>query len=308
MNINLSVKLCDINLKNPTILSSGIMGVTGSSVCFVAENGAGAVTMKSIGLNERIGHKGTIIHAFEFGNINAVGLSCPDLDTAIKEIIYAKKNCSAPVIASIFAFNKKDYSTLTRRVTSARPDLIEVNISCPNVGSEGGKPFGIDPIISAEITSIVKKNTDIPVFVKLTPNTSDIVEIAKSVEDAGADGITAINTLGPGMAIDIESARPILKNKVGGMSGPCIRPIAIRCVYEIYKKVSIPIIGVGGITTGKDAIEMIMAGATAIGIGSGVYVRGLEVFKKITDEMRDFMLAHDYNSLDQIRGAAHEFE
>jgi len=180
-----------------------------------------------------------------------------------------------------------------------------LNISCPNVSDEFGRPFACDAGDAARITATVKEITSIPIIVKLSPNVTDISAIAASVEQAGADAIAAINTLGPGMVIDIHSGQPILANKVGGVSGPAIRPMAVRCVYDIYRTVEIPIIGIGGVTDERDAIEMIMAGATAVGVGSAVRYRGLEVFETILDEMRAFVVEESHANLSRLRGIAH---
>ena len=304
--MELTIKLGKIKLDNPIVLASGILGVSGSSLVNVSKKGAGAVTTKSIGLKERKGHPAPCILTYEAGMINAVGLSTPDLKQSIEELAYAVKKSPSPVIASIAAHTIKDFGKLAKEVSKAKPALIEANISCPNVDDEFGKPFAFNPKQSAAVTRIIKKNTKIPVFVKLSPNTPDIVEVAKAVEKAGADGITAINTVGPGMIINIETAKPILSNKAGGLSGPAIKPVAVRCVYEIYKAVKIPIIGTGGITNGRDAIEIIMAGASAVGVGSAVYYRGIDVFSKISEEISDFMQQNSYTKLSELRGIAHE--
>jgi dihydroorotate dehydrogenase (NAD+) catalytic subunit len=287
------------------VLASGFLGTTGASLVNVANNGAGAVTSKSLGLDERKGHPGPVVAEWENGLINAVGLSGPGIEEGIHEIKYAVRNSKAPVIASIFASTVRDFGKAAREISKARPCFIEANISCPNVEAEFGKPFGTDPIVSARVTRIVKKNTDIPVIVKLTPNVPNIKLIANAVEKAGADAICAINTVGPGMVIDIDAAKPVLSNKAGGLSGPAIKPIAVRCVYDIYETVKIPIIGLGGITYGKDAVEMIMAGAAAIGIGSAIHYRGIDVFKKVCSEIKEFLDKNRYSSLDEIRGIAH---
>jgi len=304
--VDISTKICGVMLSNPTTLASGIMGVTGASLCFAAKNGAGAVTTKSIGMEERKGHPCPIFLEWEKGMINAVGLSSPGIDSCIEELRFAVKNSKSPVIASIFAPTTKQFGEVARHVSKIRPNLVEVNISCPNVEAEFGKPFATDPQAAADVTRIVKKNTGIPVIMKLSPNVSNIKVIAKAVEKAGADAICAINTVGPGMLIDIKAGKPLLANKAGGLSGPAIRPVAVRCVYDIYETVKIPIIGTGGITYGKDAVEMIMAGASAVGIGSAVYYRGIDVFRKVCDEIIDFMEKEGYSSLNQFRGIAHE--
>lgn len=304
--MNISTRLCGIKLENPTVLASGILGTTGASLVNVAKHGAGAVTSKSIGLEERAGHPNPVLVEWEKGFINAVGLSNQGVDESIEEIRYAVKHSSSPVIASIFGATVKDFGIIAKLISKAKPKAIEVNISCPNVEAEFGKPFGTDAAISAKVTRIVKKNTSIPVIVKLSPNVPNIKLIALAIEKAGADAISAINTVGPGMVINIETAKPILANKVGGVSGPAIRPIAVRCVYDIYSVVKIPIIGIGGVTYGRDAIEMFMAGASAVGIGTAVYYRGIDVFRKVSEEIKEFMLKNGYGSLKEIIGRVHE--
>ncbi|MBW2977712.1 dihydroorotate dehydrogenase [Candidatus Woesearchaeota archaeon] len=304
--VDISTILCGIRLENPTILASGILGTTGASLVNVLNHGAGAVTSKSIGLEERKGHPNPVFIEWEKGFINAVGLSGQGIEESVEEIKYAVENSESPVIASIFASNVKEFGVVAKEISKAKPNFIEVNISCPNVEAEFGKPFGTDPDVSAKVTKIVKKNTSIPVIVKLSPNVSNIKLIAKAVEKAGADAISAINTLGPGMVINLETAKPILANKAGGVSGPAIKPIAVRCVYDIYSTVKIPIIGTGGVTYGRDAIEMFMAGASAVGIGTGVYYRGVDVFRKVSEEIEEFMEKNGYNKLKEIIGMAHK--
>jgi dihydroorotate dehydrogenase (NAD+) catalytic subunit len=164
----------------------------------------------------------------------------------------------------------------------------------------------LDAQTAAHVTRATKEATDIPITVKLSPNTPDLVAIAQAVVEAGANALTAINTLGPGMVIDLDSGQPVLANRVGGVSGPAIRPIAVRCVYDLYRAVEAPIIGTGGVISGRDALEMILAGATLVGVGSAVYWRGLEAFSSIRDEMRNWMSAHQVRSLSEIRGRAHD--
>jgi len=301
----LETKLCGVRLRNPTVLASGILGVSGASLAKVARKGAGAVTSKSVSIEERKGHPCPILLTYEAGVMNAVGLSNPGVDKIIDELRFYKQNSNAPLIASIFASKTKDFGICAKKISEAKPDLIEVNISCPNVEAEFGKPFAADVRMAAAVTRAVKKNTKIPVFVKLSPNVPDIASIAKSVEKAGANGITAVNTVGPGMIINIEAGKPLLANKAGGMSGPAIKPIAVKAVYDIYSAVKIPIIGTGGVTTGRDAVEMFMAGATAVGIGSGVYYRGVDIFKKVCDEIAEFMRRHGYNKIKEMIGIAH---
>ena len=300
----IKTKIANIKLDNPTILASGILGVTGSSLVNVADNGAGAVTSKSICLEERKGHSNPVLVEWEHGFINAVGLSNQGIEESLEEIRFAIRKTKKPVIANIFASRFEDFGIVAEQVSSAKPALIEVNISCPNVEDEFGKPFASNPEYARKVTEIVKNNTKIPVIVKLSPNVSDIKVIAKAVEEAGADAINAINTVG-GMVIDVYAAKPVLANKFGGLSGPAIKPVAVKCVYDIYKTVNVPIIGTGGIAYGKDVVEMMMAGASAVGIGTAVYYRGIDVFKKVCKELGEFMAKEGYSNLKQIIGKAH---
>ena len=302
----LSTELAGIKLENPTVLASGILGVTGSSLAAVAKAGAGAVTTKSISLKERKGHPTPVIATYEQGMVNAVGLSNAGAEETLAEIEFAVKNAGAPVIASIFASTITEFGKVAEVVSKANPHIIEVNISCPNVEDEFGRPFACDPGIAAVVTKKVRKSTKLPIFIKLSPNVHNVGPIAKAVQKEGADGITAINTVGPGMLINIEAAAPILTNKVGGVSGPAIKPIAVKCVYEAYKATKLPIIGTGGVTTGRDAVEMIMAGASAAGIGTGVYYRGTEIFSKVSKEIQEFMDKEGHRSIKEMRGIAHE--
>ncbi len=302
----LSTSLAGVELRNPTVLASGILGTTGSSLIKVAKEGAGAVTTKSISLKERKGHPTPVITTYENGIINAVGLSNPGVDEFLPELKKAVEGAGVPVIASIFASTLTEFGEITEIISKAKPSIIEVNISCPNVQDEFGRPFACDPGISSVLIKKVKKKTSIPVFVKLSPNVQNISEVALAVKKEGADGITAINTLGPGMQINIEAAKPVLSNRVGGVSGPAIKPIAVRCVYDIYKATKLPIIGMGGVTNARDAIEMIMAGATAVGIGSGIYYGGTKLFREIPGEMEKFMEKEGYSKIEEMRGIAHE--
>ncbi len=306
MKINLSTKICKTKLRNPTVLASGILGITASSLVRVAKSGAGAVTTKSIGPVKREGHKTPVVAVLENGMLNAVGLSCPNIDEAIDELKKAVRNSGVPVIASIYGKTASEFGDVAEKVSGAKPDFIEANISCPNVEDEFGKSFGCDPKSSAMVVEAIKNKTKIPLIVKLTPNVSDIKTIAGAVEDAGADALSAINTVGPGMLINAETVRPVLTNKTGGLSGPAIKPIAVRCVYEIYETVEIPIIGVGGIQTGNDAVEMMMAGASAAGIGTGVMNKGIGIFMNVCNEIEEFMKKNNYSKLSEIIGKAHE--
>ena len=305
--VDLSTNLCGVPLRNPTVLSSGILGLTHDVIVRVANAGAGAVTTKSSGLRPRPGYPNPVVLDWGPGLINAVGLSNPGVEVMVEEIRAAReqlRELGAPVIASIFEETLYDFGTVARFISEAQPDLIEVNISCPNVDARFQQMFGANSFVAAQATRRVKQNTDAPVLVKLSPNVTDLVEIARAVAEAGADGITAINSLGPGIILDIETCQPLLSHTTGGVSGPAIRPIAVRCVRDICQAVDVPVLAVGGVTTGRDVVEMILVGATAVGIGSAVAYRGIDVFQKVCDELEDYMRRHEYGSLDEFRGKA----
>ena len=303
--MDLSTTFCGVKFLNPTVLASGVLGVTGDSMRYVVDSGAGAVTTKSTNVEGRTGHPNPIIITHEGGMMNAVGLSNPGIKEEIETIENYKKQCEAPLLLSIFAKTVDGYKEITEKANQSKADFLEINISCPNVEDEFGKPFACIPGVPGKVTEIVKQNTDKPVIVKLSPNVPNIVAIAKEIEEAGADALSMINTVGPGLAINIETAQPILANKVGGLSGPAIKPIAVKAVFDVYKAVKIPILGIGGITTGRDAIEIMMAGAKLVGIGTAVYYRGADVFKKVTDEMGEWMEKNNYKKLDEIVGLSH---
>ncbi len=301
---DISTRLTKVKLKNPTILAAGILGSTAASLKRIADSGAGAVTTKSIGPVRSKGNENPVIVEVPNGLINAIGLPSPNPEEAIEELRILLRRVKIPVIASIYGRTIQEFGEVSELVSSVKPAIIEVNISCPNIRDE--KPFGIDPESSGRITEIVKDSTNIPVAVKLSPNVADIRAIARAVEDSGADIISAVNSLGPGMVIDIETANPILSNIFGGVSGNVIKPISVRCVYEIYEEVEIPIIGIGGISSGKDAVEMLMAGASAVGIGTAIRSYGIGVFEKISNEIKTFMKSHNYSKLNDIIGIAHK--
>ncbi|MDH7488255.1 MAG: dihydroorotate dehydrogenase [Anaerolineae bacterium] len=305
---DLSVSLCGVRLANPLVLASGILGTSAELLERVARCGAGAVTSKSCGPTPRTGHPNPTVLDWGHGLINAVGLSNPGADEEVRILRDAKARLAplgVPLVASIFAETVQGFGEVARKVAEAAPDFIEVNISCPNVEAEFGRPFAADARDAAAVTAAVRRAVSLPIIVKLSPNVPDIAAIARAVEAEGADAIAAINTLGPGMVIDTDSGKPILANRTGGVSGPAIRPIAVRCVYDVSRAVRVPIIGIGGIMSGRDAVEMIMAGATAVGIGSAVYYRGPEVFAAVREELRGFMETHGYADISQMRGLAH---
>lgn len=299
--VNISTTISDIKLKNPTMLAAGILGETGDSLIKVAKGGAGALVTKSIGLEPREGHPNPTFVETGHGILNAMGLPNPGIESYEEEVKKALKT-GIPVIGSIFGGDAKEFETLAKKMENYGVNAIELNLSCPHAKGYGTE-LGHDKKKVEEITRAVKNVVNIPVFVKISPNVSNIVEIAKAVEDAGGDGIVAINTL-KAMAINAELAMPILSNAVGGYSGPAIKPIGLRCVYEIKYATDLPIIGVGGILSGMDAVEYIMAGANAVQIGSGVYYRGEGIFKEICQQISEFMKKHGYRSIQEMVGIA----
>jgi dihydroorotate dehydrogenase (NAD+) catalytic subunit len=265
--------------------------------------GAGAIVTKSIGMKPREGYPNPTVIELEHGILNAIGLSNPGIENFENEILDLKKS-NIPVIGSIFGSDNEEFVILSKKMQNYGVDALELNMSCPHAKGYGLE-IGCDPDLVKDITSEVKKSTKIPIFVKISPNLSNIIEIAKSAEEGNADGIVAINTV-KAMKIDLELQMPVLSNKIGGYSGNAIKPIGIRCVYEISKNIDIPLIGVGGISSGEDAIEYLMAGASAVQVGSGIYYRGVDVFKKILIEIKTWMKDHKYENLTELIGVAHK--
>ena len=300
--LDLSTSIAGVKLKNPTILSSGILGTSPELIKRVFENNAGAATIKSIGPKPRDGNNNPSVIDFGHGLLNAVGLPGPGYKNMDEEFDKLSK-IKEPVIWSIYGSKMGDFVNITKYIIKYKPKIIELNISCPN--KENGMLFSQDKKSAAKVTRSVKEVAEKTIIIpKLSPNVTNIVEIAYACEKAGADVINAINTV-QGMVINIDAKKPVLYYKKGGMSGPAIRPIAVRCVYDIYENVKIPIIGTGGITNGKDAIEMIQAGASAVGIGSAVYYHGIGVFQKIVKEIGEWMRENKYSSIKELIGIAH---
>ena len=305
--IDISVDLCGCRLPNPTVLASGVLGLSHAVLGRVARSGAGAVTTKSCSLKPRPGYPNPTILHWGPGLINAVGLSNPGVEVMVEEIQAAKallEPLGVPVIASIFADTIYDFGTITRFISVAEPDIIEVNVSCPNLDDRYQQMFAADPYVSAQVTRRVKRYTDVPVLVKLSPNVTNIAKIAEAVVEAGADGITAINSVGPGLILDVETRRPVLAHGTGGLSGPGIRPIAVRCVHDICRAVDVPVVATGGVSSGRDIVEMLLVGATAVGIGSAIQHRGIGVFEAACRELTAYMREHGHHSLASLRGTA----
>jgi dihydroorotate dehydrogenase (NAD+) catalytic subunit len=303
-DIDLSVTLGTLHLSNPTMLASGILGLDCATMKNVVVGGAGAVTIKSLTKDPRKGHNNPILVEFEGGLMNAVGYANKGIDAGIVE--FQKWDRSAPLVGRIVGGTPEEFAELAEKIQVLPLAALEIVLSCPHTPGFGLLAGQGTPEATTHITAAVRKKTKLPLSVKLSPSVPGVGDVAKAAEAAGADIVNMGNTVGPGMKIDLEQHQPILHFEYGGMSGPAIKPITIRSVWDLYKAVKIPIIATGGIQTGADTIEAVMAGATAIGIGSGIYYRGIDVFRKVTTEMKAWMEKHNIKNLSEIRGIVHE--
>jgi dihydroorotate dehydrogenase (NAD+) catalytic subunit len=304
MRSRLVVEIAGLKLSNPTMLAAGILGMTSASLKEATNRGAGAVVTKSIGLRPREGYPNPTVTQVACGLLNAMGLPNPGIDEFKEEIKEAKQSeTRVPLIVSIYGFSTSEFVKVAKVAAEAGADALELNVSCPHV-KETGAEIGQNKDLVAEVVREVKTNVEKPVFVKLTANVADVVGVAKGAVEAGADALVAINTV-RAMAIDVETARPILANKIGGLSGPAIKPIAVRCVYEIYREVGVPIVGCGGITSWRDAVEFMLAGASAVQIGTAIATRGLGVFKSITRGINVYLKRKGFRSVKEIVGLSH---
>lgn len=297
---DLSVKICGVEFKNPLIAASGTFGFGREFSELYPLSNLGGVSSKGITLEPRDGNPTPRIAECESGILNAVGLQNPGVDHFIEYDLDWLKAQDTVVIANIAGNTAEDYCAMAEKLSASSVDMIELNISCPNVKC-GGVQFGTQPDSVAAITSEVKKHCKKPLIVKLSPNVSDIAEIARAAESAGADAISMINTL-TGMRIDINTARPIIHNNTGGMSGPAIFPVAVRMVWQAANAVRIPIIGMGGISKWQDAVEMLMAGASALQIGT-VLFNDPYAPMKINLGLNNYLDEHGYNSVKELTGA-----
>ena len=299
-DIKTSVNLCGVELKNPVMTASGTFG-SGAEYCeFVDLNKLGAVVTKGVANIPWAGNPTPRVAEVYGGMLNAVGLQNPGIDVFCERDIPFLKQYDTKIIVNVCGKSTQDYLEVVERLADEPVDMLEINISCPNV-KEGGIAFGQDPKLVEQITSDIKKIAKQPVIMKLSPNVTDITEMARAAEAGGADCLSLINTL-TGMKIDINRRSFVLANKTGGMSGPAIHPIAVRMVYQVAQAVKLPLIGMGGISTAEDAIEMILAGATAVSVGTANFVDP-RATEKIVAGIEDYMRKFGVKDINELIGA-----
>lgn len=301
--MSLSMNLPGLQLKNPVMPASGCFSFGREYSQFFDLSELGAIMIKAATEHKRLGNSTPRVAETKSGMLNAIGLQNPGVHKIIEEELPFLKDYNLPVIANVAGSTVEEYENVAKALRQT--DLIhaiELNISCPNV-KEGGVQFGTVPEIAYEVTKRVKKQSNVPVYVKLSPNAADIVAVAKAVECAGADGLTMINTL-TGMKIDLNTRQPLLSNKVGGLSGPAIKPVAIRMIYDVYKAVTIPIIGMGGILTTEDIVEFLMAGASAVAVGTANFQNPM-VCKQLIDQLPETLKEYGFSSVEEAIGSAH---
>lgn len=302
--VNTKINLCGITIDNPVIPASGTFGFGYEFAELYDINCLGTFSFKGTTKDARFGNPTPRIAECDAGMINAVGLQNPGVEKVISEELPKLKTCfNKPVMANVSGFSIEDYAYTCEKLNNCdQIGWFEVNVSCPNVHG-GGMSFGTSPEAAAEVTKAVKKVTTKPVIIKLSPNVTDIVSIAKACEEAGADGISMINTL-LGMRIDLKTKKPVIANKMGGFSGPAIKPVALRMVYQVYDAVNIPIVGMGGISSAEDVIEMMLAGATAVEVGAANLIDPF-VCKYIIDDLPRVMKKYGIKDLKEIIGGSH---
>lgn len=296
--INLKVKIAGVELSNPITVASGTFGYGNEMKKYMDVSGIGAICLKAITLEQRNGNRPPRIAETPNGMLNSVGLQNPGVDAFLKHALPMAKQLNTKLIANIAGKTIEDYMEVAEKVGD-QVDMLELNISCPNV-KEGGVAFGTNPKMVEEITRRVKSVAKVPLMVKLSPNVTDITEIARAAESGGADALSLINTL-LGMKIDVKTRKPILANNVGGLSGPAVMPVAVRMVYQVANTVKLPIIGMGGIMTGEDAVEFLLAGATAVSIGTANLVHP-DAAIRIKEELINYLGNNNIKDVNEIIG------
>ena len=300
VDVNLAVQIGSLKLKNPVMTASGTFGYGEEYADYVDLNKLGAIVVKGLSLKPRLGNPPPRIMETAGGMLNAVGLQNIGVEEFINEKLPYLKNFDVAVIANIYGETYTEYSKVAEKLSSVKGvHALEVNVSCPNV-KKGGLSFGSDPKAAAEVTRRVKAETNLPVIVKLTPNVTDIAAIATAAENAGADAVSLINTL-TGMSVDLKTRTPHLKNVTGGLSGPAIKPIALRMVWQVVQRVSIPVIGIGGIMTAEDALEFLILGAKAVQIGTANFINPRATLDVI-EGMKNYLSENKIKDINAIIG------
>jgi dihydroorotate dehydrogenase (NAD+) catalytic subunit len=298
---DISVEIAGIKMRNPVMTASGTFGYGAEFADYMSLESIGAMITKGLSLRPKAGNPTPRIVETPGGMLNAIGLQNVGVDAFVAQKLPYLKEVATPVIVNLYGNTLEEYGEVASRLDGeAGIAGIEVNISCPNV-KQGGIVFGTDPAAAQEVVRLVKRNTTKPVMVKLSPNVTDVVLMAKACADAGADALSLINTL-TGMAIDLDRRRPVLANVTGGLSGPAIKPVALRMVWQVAKAVKLPIIGIGGIMNGRDALEFLLAGATAVQVGTASFLDP-SAAQKIAEEMEDYLVEKKIPSIASLIGA-----
>ena len=298
--VDMRVDLAGVALSNPIVSASGTFGFGREYARFYALGELGAVSAKGLTLHGRPGNPGPRIAETPSGMLNSVGLQNPGVEGFLRDELPWLKTQGTKLIVNLSAGTVEEFAQMAEMLSVEGVDLLEVNISCPNVKCEG-LAFGTRPETAVAATEAVKKHTHLPVMVKLSPNVTSIAEIARAVEGAGADAISLINTL-LGMRIDLSTRRPILKNNTGGLSGPAVLPVAVRCIHDVYAAVKVPLLGMGGVETGEDAAELMMAGASAVAVGTAILSDPMAPVR-IRDELREFCESRGISEVRSLTGS-----
>ncbi|MBS4743325.1 dihydroorotate dehydrogenase B catalytic subunit [Bacillus safensis] len=302
----LNVELPGLSLKNPIIPASGCFGFGREFASLYDLSLLGGIMIKATTLEPRFGNPTPRVAETGAGMLNAIGLQNPGLKGVLENELPWLEQFDTPIIANVAGSQVEDYVEVAKQISRAKNvHALELNISCPNVKT-GGIAFGTDPNMAASLTKAVKEVSSVPVYVKLSPNVANIVEIAQAIEAAGADGLTMINTL-IGMRLDLKTGKPILANKTGGLSGPAVKPVAVRMVHEVSQAVSIPIIGMGGVQSAEDVLEFLLAGASAVAVGTANFVNPF-ICPEIIEELPKVLAAYGYSSVEECIGRSWKHE
>lgn len=302
-SFDFSIDLAGLKLRNPVMTASGTYGFGQAYTSYCPPSALGAITLKGTTPLPRLGNPVPRLAETPSGLLNSVGLENPGLEIFLNKYLPEIKSLNTALILNVSGFSLEDYALMASSFQKGCGiAALEVNISCPNI-KYGGMAFGTNPKSAEEVITVVRKETDLPIIAKLSPNVTDITEMAKAVENGGADGVSLINTL-LGMSIDVHTQKPVLANTMGGLSGPAVRPVAVRMVYQVYQAVKLPIIGMGGISTWEDAIEFMLAGASAVSIGTANFSDPMAPIT-ILNGMQAYCTARGYRSIREIIGLAH---